>query len=528
MTYDQARDQEQLGKLEAAIGLFINRFNSSPPSQNRQTIILFPGGLGSQLVRADSSYQNGVPGQVFSYDTVWLDCNVLTGAPLDLQMQNDIDSENKFIVADGAIDFLWMDIRPYNRFLQWCSDQNLDWFVYGWDWRRRLDHTVDFFLTKFLPRFQQRVHDACGVDPLQNFTLIGHSFGGMVVKLIMNDPNPIVDKMKRAVTVGTPFYGYAGQVHRYFEGEYELNFEGTARITRVVSSLPGGYVLLFLDKDTYDRDKGALAADPDYPLTAYPSVDATNSSIIADPYNPKTNGNKVRYPKNYGFTNSKLSLAKGVYQQVASPLSDVRNQKFYNVRGVQIEDGEVANGTVNSVKWDWISKNFNPDTDATPIKDTMSCPGDGVIPAWSARLVSASPANVRTLVGELDHMTMMNAEKIQNELAGILGLPQMMIMRRATSRPARGPSKKKVATRKDISKFVRGLTALRTRHEFDSKSDQEQATRRYLAKYNLVELRGLIGRAFIDALKTPSQKVGQPPQKTPVARSRGRHRKKRQ
>ncbi len=50
MTYDQARDREQLGKLEPAIGLFINRSNLSPPRQNRQTVILFPGGLGSQLV----------------------------------------------------------------------------------------------------------------------------------------------------------------------------------------------------------------------------------------------------------------------------------------------------------------------------------------------------------------------------------------------------------------------------------------------------------------------------------------------
>ncbi len=30
MTYHQARDQEQLGKLEAIIGSFINRFNESP------------------------------------------------------------------------------------------------------------------------------------------------------------------------------------------------------------------------------------------------------------------------------------------------------------------------------------------------------------------------------------------------------------------------------------------------------------------------------------------------------------------
>ena len=65
----------------------------------------------------------------------------------------------------------------------------------------------------------------------------------MIVKLIMNEANPLVDEMHRAVTVATPFYGYAGQLHRYFEGDPELNFEGRARVTRVLSSLRGGYVL---------------------------------------------------------------------------------------------------------------------------------------------------------------------------------------------------------------------------------------------------------------------------------------------
>jgi pimeloyl-ACP methyl ester carboxylesterase len=495
---------------------------ANPSNPHRQTIILFPGGLGSRLMRADSAYQDGVQGQVFSYDTVWLDCSVLSGDALNLQMQGDIDSENKFIIADGFVHFGLMDIRPYDDFIQWCSDRNLDWFVYGWDWRRRPDHAVQFFLTRFLPTFRQRVQAACGADPLQNCTLIGHSFGGMVVKLIMNDANPLVDQIKRAVTVATPFYGYAGQVHRYFEGEPQLNFEGTGRVTRVISSLRGGYVLMFLDKDTYDRDRIALAADPDYPLNNYPSVDATNGAIVADPFNPMTHGKKVRYPKNYGFLSNELAPAKSAYQQVAKPLSAARNQKFFNIRAVQFEDGATVNGTINSVRWDWISKNFKPGTDTSPITDEYVCPGDGVIPAWSARLVSALPANIRTLTGDLEHMDLMNAEETQNELAGILGLPQMMMMmKRGKPRPAGRPSKKKIASRKDTLAFVKGLQAVRTRHRLDSKLDQEQATRRYLAKYNIAELRQLMRRVYIDALKTPSQQLGRAPTKTPPPPSGG-------
>jgi hypothetical protein len=145
--------------------------------------------------------------------------------------------------------------------------------------------------------------------------------------------------------------------------------------------------------------------------------------------------------------------------------------------------------------------------------DEAVCPGDGVIPAWSARLVSTPQANVRTVEGDFEHMNIMNAEEIQNELANILGLPQMMAMRRGRRRTPRGRSNKAIADRKETSKFVRGLHAVRSRHRLASKLDQEQATRRYLAKYDISELRRFMGRAFVDALKSPSQKLGTAPTK---------------
>ena len=37
---------------------------------------------------------------------------------------------------------------------------------------------------------------------------------------------------------------------------------------------------------------------------------------------------------------------------------------------------------------------------------------------------------------------------------------------------------------------------------------------RYLANYNILELRQFMGRAFVDALKSPSQKLGTAPTKT--------------
>jgi hypothetical protein len=86
MTYDQARDHDRLGMLEGEIGRFINRYLANTDNSDRRTIIPFPGGLGLRLVRADSTYQDGVPGQMFHYDTVRIDCSILSRAPLDPKM----------------------------------------------------------------------------------------------------------------------------------------------------------------------------------------------------------------------------------------------------------------------------------------------------------------------------------------------------------------------------------------------------------------------------------------------------------
>jgi hypothetical protein len=219
--------------------------------------------------------------------------------------------------------------------------------------------------------------------------------------------------------VATPFYGYAGQLPRYFVGDPDLNpLYGKRPITRVVSSFAAGYELLFLDEATYQRDGPALANDPAYPLLDYPCLDATTGAV-ADPYNPKTNAGMVRYPQNYGFDVFGLSSGKLIYQQVAAQLDPAINNKFFNFRGVKVSNGVDVDDTVNNQIWDWIAPNFDPETDACPITDYLG-PGDGTLPAWSTRLVSTPVANVRTLRGNIDHMFMMNDPLVLNQLATVI------------------------------------------------------------------------------------------------------------
>ena len=92
-----------------------------------------------------------------------------------------------------------------------------------------------------MPRFEQRV-GGCIPNPLSHLSLVGHSFGGMIVKLILNrQNNPYVQLVQSAVTVASPFYGYGGQLARYFIGDPDLYlFYSKRNLVRIVSSLAGG------------------------------------------------------------------------------------------------------------------------------------------------------------------------------------------------------------------------------------------------------------------------------------------------
>ena len=287
--------------------------------------------------------------------------------------------------------------------------------MFGWDWRDAADRIGKFFVKKFLPHFQQRVKDECNnADALANFSLVGHSAGGMVVNWILRKHE--VAEMRWAITVATPFYGYGGQEHRWFEGEPYFNFLGQDKIIKVITSMPGCYSYQFLPESVYLANKVALAADPAYPLAAYPSTDKTTPAVVADAYNPKTQGSLHRYPaqSTSGFDPIELARAKKLVKFLASDLDPKIAKKFVNVRG-----DTTNNDTLGSVTWDWV-----PPTTPTPIADTALVPGDGTQPGWTARhvgLANAVPGNVRTVLGgDVEHMLTMNSPTTLAQLAAVL------------------------------------------------------------------------------------------------------------
>jgi hypothetical protein len=376
--------------------------------------------MAGQLLRAQTPYNNNVATpQHFNYDTVWL--TLLTLVPpgaLQLAMHHDRrdppaverDLDDRIIIADGVVNF--MGFTPYDKFTQWCEANELDWFIFSWDWRRRLEDSVALFL-RFLPLFQSTVISQCGADPLADFVSVGHSFGGMVVNLMLHQANSLLDTMTCAVTVAAPFYGYDGQIHRWFEGEQFLNGGlGKMNVIRAISTMPACYTLPYLDQATYTAYSTQLQGDPQFPLAAYPSDFAGgNPQPFADPFNPVPQ----QYPDDTGFDTNLLSDGLTIFQLLASPPLPRYAAKFFNIRGVQ-----TANSTVGGITWQLLP---NPPhcPAVTPI--TNNPPpgsGDDTQPAWTARHAALPNAQWVTVTAAIDHMFLMEYPATQAAIAQVL------------------------------------------------------------------------------------------------------------
>jgi pimeloyl-ACP methyl ester carboxylesterase len=413
MTYSATRDSEQLRYLNVDIAGFINRYQSRPPGIQRRTLFLFPGGMGSQLLRARTPYQNGgPPNQTFQYDKVWLTVGTFLGDALTLEMHEvagvSRDLDDRIIIPYGSVELF--GVTPYTTFIAWCELNNIDWFIFGWDWRRRLEDTVDFFLNQFVPLFRQSTQATCP-QALDDIVLIGHSFGGMVVTLMLQQNNALLQQnMTRAVTVASPFYGYDGQIHRWFEGEPLLNHLGTQQVIDVITSLPGVYVLPYLDDQTFQANGAALQNDPQYPLNGYPSNDSANPAVNVDPFNPGPN----RYPQNIGFSINELNQGLQTYRNIAQgPLAQYVD-RFFNIRGIQ----SPPKTTPGSISWRLLMGPNNPNP--SPIGTGPGEPGDGTLPGWSTRLVTLPANQVHRVRGAIDHMFLMEYPSTHQTIGNIL------------------------------------------------------------------------------------------------------------
>jgi hypothetical protein len=476
MNYQEARDEAQLRVLldEKSIDPFFKGL-----TEKRQSIIFFPGGMASRLFRAKSPYKaNSPPPQLsdFKNQEVWLSLWTfghpqLNALKLKLHKEADgfyHDEDDRIIIADGCIGL--KEITPYDDFSDWCKANNINLFIFGWDWRRPLDDTVTFFLNKFLPRLNELLGNAIG--PLKNFTLVGHSFGGMIVKLILRRGGDQLDRMNRAITVATPFYGTGGQIHRWFEGEPLLNHLGEDKIDiiKTLGSLPSGYTLNWLGQDTFNAIREKLQSDDDFKVEIYPSKEQ------ADPYNPIDRDGRVRYSTGrLSFSLKELDNGRRVCQDLVGGLPDEElAKKYFNIRGVQAlgPNAPPLQQTICGTTWELINPDFDPRRDKSPITSELGA-GDQVLAAWSTHDVTCPHDNRITVKGILHHSFILSSDEVQQKLGELMGLPPSSI-KKVNSVPETEIKSLDQELDADAERFVQGLHDLFQ----DPKSNFEKMTDR--------------------------------------------------
>ena len=353
------------------------------------TVVLLPGGMGSQLDYSHRRYRNDSDLPFERYDPIWMDPGILFQRDaLKLSIQSTgRDVKDHIVIPDGPLNFL---VNPYDgaeRFFR----ERLHWnyICFGFDWRRPITESAGF-LELFLRRLGERVKQQRGESPLSTATLLCHSLGGLValafLHRIAKQANKIHEWLDRVVTIGTPFYGTSDHMIRYYKGQEALNWiYGAEPIARVTGTLPGPYILLYPSRALYQRDALKLNKSS-FPLKRYPMRDAANQGRELDPFGAAA---ATRYPK--WVCRKYLQSAERIRKRITGPLPPELSQRVFHIRSGLVKM------PVEEQWYDVDGGHFNPERDDNPVSESLAGPGDGTVPAWSARLVDTPPQQIYNL-----------------------------------------------------------------------------------------------------------------------------------
>jgi hypothetical protein len=159
----------------------------------------------------------------------------------------------------------------------------------AYDWRPRNSDSADL-LAYALRKLDAAIVEkfGAGEQVADHLCLVAHSLGGIALKLFLNGGGHFVERMRLAVTVGSPFYGYGGSLPWWFNGYSMLNaLANPGALANLIASLPSPYMLPYLDFPTFRANESGFAADKDDPLLNYPLMAADGANPI-DLCVPKT------------------------------------------------------------------------------------------------------------------------------------------------------------------------------------------------------------------------------------------------
>jgi len=408
LDYGTARDLLLRASYRQQIKKVVARYR-----RGRPTMVLLPGGMGSQLERSPRQHDGSVPA-FDSFDPVWIDQGIiLQGDGLKIEIDaagRDIDGF--FVIPNGPLDFL---VRGYDRTAEWAALNGFNYAVFGYDWRRPINEAAAY-LGFFLDVLRKEVIAQRGEDPAPRTVLVGHSQGGLVTQMFVQMV-VLTEFANAVVTVGTPFYGAWNHGDRYYVGQSPLDILHTKReVARIASTLPGPYVLMPLDKAIFARDWRAIGFGS---AGDYPVLDR-KTKAPTDIYDPNNLG---RFP--VWIRPDLLSRALQEKQQVSAPMPAALAARLWNLGSLQADTPDV-------LLWRKLPKNFDPDRDGTGFEGkSRSIGGDGTVPGWSAfhaytpleHRVRLTRADDHTFLMEHDEVLEWLGRKLQPDVLSSLPTP---------------------------------------------------------------------------------------------------------
>ncbi len=207
-------------------------------SGEREAVVLLPGLMGSLLA--------SVRGRI---TPLWLNPGLMLKGQsryLELNQEGTADaSPNILTVATGAEKLCYL--KPALALNRECI-----LFEFPYDWRLPIQVNGDL-----LGQTLERWADG---DPDMQFTLVGHSMGGLVSRaFVARHPEQAKRRIKRIIMHGTPHFGAAGAIADLMEGNRMMALASALNennsIRRFVLNMPSAYQLLPAPPDLFPKHR---------------------------------------------------------------------------------------------------------------------------------------------------------------------------------------------------------------------------------------------------------------------------------
>lgn len=232
----QASAEQLLGSEEVAAIRDVETRRA--PAGPREAVVLLPGLMGSLLtsIRGLTSL-------------LWINPKlILEGNSRYLELNQAGTSDGSPMVHAVPLS---LEKMTYLKMAVTLRRETL-LFEFPYDWRLQIERNAGH-LAEAIERW------ADGDDAMQ-FTLVGHSMGGLVARALINgDRDRAQRRIKRVITLGTPHFGASGAVADIMQGNRlmaiasALNSNNDMR--KMLATFPGVFQLLPAPPDLFPRDR---------------------------------------------------------------------------------------------------------------------------------------------------------------------------------------------------------------------------------------------------------------------------------